>query len=93
MEKIPIDEYGEGNCCPVCGSTRIETVLQYPLYVYKDLKTGKERFYGYKNGERIYIPKPSNRMLANRYKTSQTDAQVWNHKCRKCNWVSDEFTP
>ena len=93
MKKIPLDEHGDGNCCPVCGSTQIDVIYQYPLYVCEDLKTGKERFYGWKDGKRVYIPKPSNRMMAARYRTSQVDAQVWNYKCRKCEWLSDAFTP
>lgn len=93
VEKIPINKYGEGNCCPECGSTRIDVYHQYPLYVYKDLKTGKERFYFWKNGKDMYIPKPSNRQLAVRYQSSQVDSQCWNYICRKCGWMSEIFTP
>ena len=28
IEKIPIDDTREGNCCPVCGSTRITNVCE-----------------------------------------------------------------
>lgn len=93
MSKIPIDEYGIGNCCPICGSMKIDEYIQFPLYVRKDKKTGKERFYIYKNGEKVYVPKPSNKMIANRYNNSQMDAQLWNYECRKCGWVSEGFTP
>lgn len=93
VEKIPIDEYGEGNCCPECGSTRIDIDYQFPLYVSKDLKTGRERFYGYESGKKVYIYKPSDRRLAARYKSSQMDAQMWNYRCRKCGWISEPFVP
>lgn len=93
MNKVPINEFGEGNCCPECGSVRIDVHYQYPLQVYCDLKTGEERFYKYINGERIYVRRPSNIMLAQRYKLSQLDAQCWIYECRKCGWVSEMFTP
>lgn len=31
MDKEPIDKYGNGNCCPECGSIRITTMCGKPL--------------------------------------------------------------
>lgn len=89
MEKQPIDKYGDGNCCPVCGSTRIDVCHQFPLYVNYDLKTGRERFY---EGDKL-VSRPSNKALAMRYKSSQIDSQMWQYICRKCNWKSEPFVP
>ena len=90
MEKNPINEYGDGNCCPVCRSIKISKNYQFPLYVEEDLNTGKEIIRD-SYGKRIC--KPSNRLLAQRYRTSQIDAQMWNFECRKCGWVSGSFVP
>ena len=90
VNKIPIDEYGKGNCCPNCGSIRISVMYQYPLLVEEDLKTGKEIIKDSQTGKRI---KPTNRILAHRYKLSQSDAQMWQFKCRKCDWESETFVP
>lgn len=88
-EKIPIDKNGEGNCCPKCGSTKINVHHQFPLEVYYDLKTGKERFY---RGDEL-VKRPSNRDMAERYKEAQCDSQVWYFECRSCDWVSEGFVP
>lgn len=87
--KQPIDEYGEGNCCPKCGSVKISIISQFPIIVEKDLKTGNEIIRN-KAGERI---KQSNRLLARIYKKAQYDAQCWNYECRKCGWLSEMFVP
>lgn len=88
--KIPIDEYGEGNCCPKCGSMKISVYYQYPLEVEEDLNTGKEIFRD-SDGKRIY--NLSNRTLARLYKLSQIDAQMEIFSCRKCGWKSEAFVP
>lgn len=89
-ERIPIDEFGEGNCCPVCNSMKISVDYQFPLEVEMDLNSSKEILRDF-DGKRIY--KPTNKMLARRYKKSQMDAQLWIFKCRKCGWRSETFTP
>lgn len=88
-KKIPLNEYGEGNCCPKCGSSKIDVHHQFPLEVYYDLTTGKERFYIEDELKR----NPSNRDMARRYKQSQQESQVWYFECRKCDWVSKPFVP
>lgn len=88
-KKIPIDEYGRGNCCPECGSVKILVFYQYPLYVYENLRTGKEVIKI--NGKRI--SRPTNRLLAEIYKSSQLDAQCWNYECENCGWQSKLFVP
>ena len=80
----------DDNTCPVCGSKKIIAYYQYPLYVYEDIRTGKEIFYD-RNKKRIY--NPSNRMLARLYKSAQIDAQTWNYECKKCGWISGPYTP
>ena len=66
----------EDNRCPKCGSKRIIENIQYPMETEFDL--------------RIY--KPSNRLLALRYLSSQVDAQCWFYECSKCGWISELFT-
>lgn len=90
MVKKQIDEYGEGNCCPKCGSSKITKHVQYALQVEEDLNTGKEIVYDF-NGERTY--NPSNRLLAAKYKRGRSESQCWSYECRKCGWVSGMFTP
>lgn len=90
IEKIPIDECGDGNCCPVCGSLKISKQVQYPLYVEEDLNSGKEIIRDC-NGKRI--SKPSNRLLARLYRSSQMDSVMWVFHCRKCGWISESFAP
>ena len=89
-EKIPIDEYGEGNCCPACGSLQISNDIQYYLSVEMDLRTGKEIIRDH-TGKRIY--KPSRRLLAAYYKASQYDEIMHIYRCRKCGWRSETFVP
>ena len=79
----------EDNRCPKCGSKRIIENIQYPMETEFDLRTGKEIFRDY-TGKRIY--KPSNRLLALRYLSSQVDAQCWFYVCSKCGWISELFT-
>lgn len=91
MVKTPIDKDGKGNCCPKCGSKKVSINIQYPLLVENDLNTGKEILYHVSTGKRLY--NPPTRELALRYKLSKSDAQCWSYKCRKCDWVSEMFTP
>lgn len=90
MKKMPIDEYGEGNCCPNCGSVKISVYYQYAMEVEEDLKTGREIIRD-ANGKRI--SNPSNRLLARLYKISQFEAQMWIYGCRRCGWRSEAFVP
>lgn len=84
-----IECLAEDNRCPKCGSKRIIENIQYPMETEFDLRTGKEIFRDY-TGKRIY--KPSNRLLALRYLSSQVDAQCWLYECSKCGWISELFT-
>ena len=88
MKKIPIDENGDGNCCPKCGSIKISRHDQCPIYVEVDLNSGKEIFRN-NEGKRIY--NPSNKMLAMLYRVAQIETQCWLYKCRKCGWESEMF--
>lgn len=90
VEKIAINEFGEGNCCPECNSLKISVDYQFPLEVEIDLNTHKEIIKDC-TGKRIY--KPSNEILARRYKAAQMDAQLWIFSCRNCGWRSRTFTP
>lgn len=89
-EKIPIDEFGEGNCCPECGSKKILVFYQFPLYVCKDLD-GHELFRNNKTGG--WKRRISAKEKARLYTLSQCDAQMWNFKCERCGWISDNFVP
>ncbi len=89
IAKQPLDENGEGNCCPECGSLKISVNYQFPLFVEMDLNSRNEIFKD-ADGKRI---KQTNRLLARRYKNSQLDAQCWNYECRKCGWISEMFVP
>lgn len=80
----------DDNKCPRCGSKKIVVRTQYPLIVIKNLRTEKEIFTDFR-GKRIY--KPSNRLLAELYKSAQIDSQCWNYECKKCGWISDTYTP
>ena len=85
--KIPINEYGEGNCCPVCGSTRITIYEQRLLYVNVNLKTGKP--FIMRNGK---MKQMSNRDKANDFDgASVAGGGCWNYCCRKCGWISGMF--
>ena len=88
--KIPIDEFGEGNCCPECGSLKVHIYYQYPLYVYEDLE-GHELFHDPITGK--WTRNVSNKEKARLYKLSQNDAQMWQYTCRKCGWTSKLFVP
>lgn len=88
-EKIPINEFGEGNCCPECGSLKVSIIYQFVHQVEFDLKSGKE-IYKDTNGNRIY--KPSTRHLATLYECSKHESNMWLYKCRKCGWISKAFT-
>lgn len=92
--KIPIDEFGEGNCCPECGSVKINAYHQFPVTACIDLKTGKERFYQYINGKWALKRKPSNRDKAWKYESAKyNESQVTIYECRRCGWRSEPFTP
>lgn len=87
-EKYPIDEYGEGNCCPVCGSTRIDVRYIHYLEVFRDLKTHKVRFY---NGKGEHVQNPSNKFIAGKYWDAISGEMEKSRMyiCRKCGWKSD----
>lgn len=89
IEKVPIDDTREGNCCPVCGSIRITRNEQRNLQVSVNLST--EKPFCMKNGRM----KP----LSNREKAFAFDhadmaneGGCWSYECRKCGWHSDLFT-
>lgn len=86
--KIPLNEYGEGNCCPKCGSKKVSIHCQYPLFVKRDINTRKEIITD-AEGNSLKI---SNKLLARIYRQSQSDAQCWHYQCRKCKWTSGMFT-
>ena len=87
MQREPINEYGHGNVCPECGSTKITTVTQNALIKMRDLNSGAviNPYTGKK-----YM---SNRDKAKAYDTASTDGVgCWYHECRKCSWKSPLFT-
>lgn len=88
-EKIPIDERGEGNCCPVCGSKRITRNEQRNLEVKVNLSTKKP----------VSIRNGRIRPMTNREKAVAFDhadlaggGGYWSFECRKCGWNSELFT-
>ena len=89
-DRIPIDEFGEGNCCPACGSVKVHVYYQFPLYVCKDLD-GNEKFRDHKTGK--WTRRISNREKALLYTLSQCYAQMWNFRCERCGWISENFVP
>jgi hypothetical protein len=91
MERIPVDDCGEGNCCPICGSFKISRIEQFPLEVTFDLNTKKLMVNDFR-GKRIY--KPSNRHLALLFRSGiNNESQVTLLKCRKCDWQSEPLVP
>ena len=93
MNKAPINEYGEGNCCPECGSVRLSILHTVPVEYEVDLKSGKEiirDIYGNR------VSDPSNQLLAckrNVMLRSAGESILWYIRCRKCGWKSEIFTP
>lgn len=91
MNKIPITDFQEGNCCPKCSSKKIVLYVQYPLIVKYDMR-GKKIFTNYSTDKRIY--KPSTRKLAIEYScATKNEFQCANYKCEKCGWISETYTP
>lgn len=89
-KKVPVNQFGSGNCCPECGSTKISAFYQYPMIVEEDLNTGNEIFRD-EQGKRIY--NVTNKLLAHRYKSAQfVGAESCTYKCRKCGWISETYT-
>lgn len=88
MEKNPINECGEGNCCPVCKSTRITRNEQRNLQVNVNLSTEKP-FY-MKKGRMKYL---SNREKAIAFDTADLagGGGCWSYECRACGWYSELF--
>lgn len=84
IEKFPLNESGEGNCCPKCGSLKIFKLLT--CYIEKEIKlnTGKER---YINPITKRPSKMSNRVKA--WKYSSADKVFFILKCDKCGWKSE----
>ena len=90
--KIPINEIGGGNCCPLCGSIKISEIHTIPVEVEVDRKTRKTIYR--RLGKIEY--RPSNRMLAARYmRLLETGGEdiCWYFSCRKCGWKSELFVP
>lgn len=87
-ERIPIDRYGEGNCCPECGSTRITEHQQRNLEVQINLATRRP----------FIMQKGKMKALSNRDKARAFDIAdmdggggMWFFECRKCGWQSEVF--
>ena len=87
-EKVPIDEHGEGNCCPECGSKKITRHQQRNLHVDVNLLTQKA--FTIQNGKM--------RPLSARDKVCMFDnadmiggGGCWSFGCRKCGWISETF--
>ncbi len=88
-EKIPIDEYGWGNCCPECGSTKVVCYMQFPIVKMYDMRD--KEIIRDKKGKRIY--RPSNKLLARKYKNCEAgECQCTNYVCEKCGWKSEMFS-
>lgn len=86
INKIPIDEYGEGNCCPQCNSFKVLKYLTCEIHKCINLKTGKE----------IYCNLSTNKVkkISNRDKAFQYDVATKSYytlKCEKCGWTSKTF--
>ncbi len=87
-KKIPITDFQEGNCCPVCGSSKVVLYMQYPLFAEFDMR-GKQILKDYR-GKRVY--RPSNQLLATEYKNAISDWEWAFYKCKKCGWNSETYT-
>lgn len=87
MEKI--NRYGEGNCCPNCGSRRITRHEQRNLQVDVNLST--EKPIKMVDGK---IRNMSDREKALAFDTAYTagGGGCWAFECRKCGWRSETFT-
>lgn len=87
MEKI--NRYGEGNCCPNCGSKKITKLEQRNLQVEVNLATGKP--FKMVDGK---IRNMSNREKALAFDTADMagGGGCWAFECRKCGWKSETFT-
>lgn len=87
-KKTPITDFEEGNCCPVCGSSKVVLHMSFPLYVDYDMR-GKQIIKDHR-GKRIY--RPSNKLLADEYKSAMFDYQWAFYECKKCGWKSETYT-
>lgn len=87
MDKEPIDKYGNGNCCPECGSIRITMHMQAVVYRDIDLKSGKDIIVV---DEKIK-PTPQ-RIKVHRYDNATAEGVgTWSYECRNCGWESESF--
>lgn len=89
MERIPINDLGEGNCCPVCSSTRITRHEQRNLEVKVNLST--EKPFCMKNGRMRPLSKHEKALAFDRADLAGGGG-CWSYECRTCGWHSDVFT-
>ncbi|MEY8507249.1 hypothetical protein AALA78_03295 [Lachnospiraceae bacterium 42-17] len=88
MEKIPINDSGEGNCCPVCNSKRITRHEQRNLQVAVNLST--EKAFCMKKG-RMQRLTNSDKARAFDQADCANGGGCWSFECRVCGWQSDIF--
>ncbi len=89
IEKIPISDTREGNCCPVCNSTRITRHEQRNLQVSVNLST--EKPFCMKNG-RMKPLSMREKAFAFDHADLANGGGCWSYECRKCGWESGLFT-
>ena len=88
-KKTPITDFEEGNCCPVCGSSKVILYKKFPLIAEFDTR-GKQILKDCR-GKRVY--RPSNKLHALEYKIAISDDWEWAfYKCKKCGWNSKMYT-
>ena len=89
IEKIPISDTREGNCCPVCNSTRITRHEQRNLQVSVNLST--EKPFCMKNG---WMKPLSKREKAFAFDCADlaNGGGCLSYECRKCGWKSGLVT-
>ena len=88
-EKIPIDEYGDGNCCPKCGSTKETRHEQRNIHVNINVQSGRQ--FILKCGK---IKPLSMKDKADAFDSADSSGGggCWSFECRKCGWKSETFT-
>ena len=89
IEKIPISDTREGNCCPVCNSTRITRHEQRTLQVSVNLST--EKPFCMKNGRMKPLSKREKAFAFDQADLANGGG-CWSYECRKCGWQSGLFT-
>lgn len=86
---VPLDENGNGNSCPVCGSKHLIIRKVFSIEQEYSLKTGKAKYMI--NGHRT-CKTPSLATKAALYDKAISNTPVsFQYSCEKCAWSSKWF--